>query len=171
MVGVEFITRCIASLQDHRREIWRHRTRDNLRLHVSKLNADTREEVIRAFFSSAAIPAIPRNALPIYNLGARETSRITAGILQFNAWGPFLADGIMPGPLPSAPAASSEQDLAARGMGPMASGDADDDDAESGERLVRRRHPEGTVVLSDSSNDGSALPDQPTDGDVDASSS
>jgi hypothetical protein len=171
MVGVEFVTRCIAPLQDHRREIWRHRARDDLRLHVSELNADAREEVIRAFFSSAAIPAIPRNALPIYNLGARETSRVTAGVLKFNAWGPFLADGVVPGPLPSAPAASSEQDSAARGVGPVASRDLDDDDAEFGERLVRRRHPEGTVVLSDSSDDGSSLPDQPTGGDVDASSS
>jgi hypothetical protein len=158
-------------LQDHRRAIWRHRARDDLRLHVSELNADAREEVIRAFFSSATIPSIPRNALPIYNLGARETSRVMAGILKFNAWGPFLADGVVPGPLPSAPAASSEQDLAARGMGPTASGDVDDDDAEFGERLVRRRRPEGTVVLSDSADDGSALPDQPTEGDVDASSS
>jgi hypothetical protein len=171
MVGVEFVTRRIAPLQDHRREIWRHRAGDNLRLHVSELNADAREEVIRAFFSSAAIPAIPRTALPIYNLGARETSRVTAGILKFNAWGPFLANGVVPGPLPSAPAASSEQDSAARGTGPMASGDLDDDDAESGERLVHRRHPECTVVLSDSSDDGSSLPDQPTGGDVDASSS
>jgi hypothetical protein len=86
--------------------------------------------------------------------------------LKFNAWGLFLADGVMPGPVPS-----SEQDSAARGMGPTASRDLDDDDAESDERLARRRHPEGTVVLSDSSNDGSALPDQPTGGDVDASSS
>jgi hypothetical protein len=171
VVRVEFITRCIAPLQDHRREIWRHRAGDDLRLHVSELNADSWEEVIRAFFSSAAIPAIPRTVLPIYNLGAREASRVTVGILKFNAWGPFLADGIMPGPLPSAPAASSEQDSVARGMGPTASGDFDDDDAESGERLVRRRHPEGTVVLSDSSDDGSALSDQPTEGDVDASSS
>jgi hypothetical protein len=108
MVGVEFVTRCIAPLQDHRREIWRHRAGDDLWLHVSELNADAREEVIRAFFSSAAIPAIPRTALPIYNLGARETSRIRAGILKFNAWGPFLADGVMPGPLPSVPVASSE---------------------------------------------------------------
>jgi hypothetical protein len=171
MVGVEFITRCIAPLQDHRREIWRHRAGDDLRLHVSELNADAREEVIRAFFSSAAIPAIPCTALPIYSLGARETSRVTAGILKFNAWGPFLADGVMPGPLPSAPVASSEQDSAARGAGPMASGDLDDDDAESGERLACRRRPEGTVVLSDSSDDDSALPDQPTGGDVGASSS
>jgi hypothetical protein len=171
MVGVEFITRRITPLQAHRREIWRHRAGDNLRLHVSELNANAREEVIRAFFSSAAIPAILRNALPIYNLGARETSRLTAGILKFNAWGPFLADGVVPGPLPSIPVASSEQDLAARGTGPTASGDVDDDDAESGERLVHRRHPEGNVVLSDSSDDGSALPDQPTEGDVDASSS
>jgi hypothetical protein len=133
MVGVEFVTRRIAPLQDHRREIWRHRAGDDLRLHVSKLNADAREEVIRAFFSSAAIPAIPRNALLIYNLGARETSRVTAGILKFNAWGPFLADGVVPGPLPSALAASLEQDSAARGMGPMASRDVDNDDAESGE--------------------------------------
>jgi hypothetical protein len=171
MVGVEFVTRRIASLQDHRREIWRHRAGDDLRLHVSELNTDAREEVIRAFFSSAAIPTIPRTALLIYNLGARETSRVMAGILKFNAWGPFLADEVMPGPIPSAPAASLEQDSAARGMGPMAFEDLKDDDAESGERLARRRHPEGTVVLSDSSNDGFALPDQPTGGDVNASSS
>jgi hypothetical protein len=144
---------------------------DDIRLHISELNADAREEVIRAFFSCAAIPAIPRNALPIYNLGARETSRVTAGILKFNAWGPFLADGVVPGPLPSAPADSSEQDSTARGTGPTASGDVDDDDAESGERLVRWRRPEGTVVLSDSSSDGSTLPDQPTEGYIDASSS
>jgi hypothetical protein len=169
MVRVEFVTRRIAPLQDHRQEIWRHRSGDNLRLHISELNADAREEVIRAFFSSAAIPAIPRNALPIYSLGARDTSRITAGILKFNAWGPFLADGVVPGPLPSAPAASSEQDSAARGTGPTASGD--DDDAESGGRLVRRRRPEGTMVLSDSSDDDSSSPDQPTGGDAAASSS
>jgi hypothetical protein len=36
--------------------------------------------------------------LPIYNLGARETSRVMVGILKFNAWGPFLADGVMPVP-------------------------------------------------------------------------
>jgi hypothetical protein len=97
MVGVEFVTRRIAPLQDHRRNIWGHRARDDLWLHVSELNADAREEVIRAFFSSAAVPAIPRTALPIYNLGARETSRVTAGILKFNAWGPLLADGVVPG--------------------------------------------------------------------------
>jgi hypothetical protein len=171
MVGVEFVTQRIAPLQDHRREIWRHRVEDDLWLHVSELNADAREEVIRAFFSSAAVPAIPRTALPIYNLGARETSRVTAGILKFNAWGPLLADGVVPGPLPSAPVASSEQDLAARGAGPTASGDLDDNDAESGERLARRRCPESTVVLSDSFDDNSALPDQPTGGDADASSS
>jgi hypothetical protein len=108
MVGVEFVTRCIAPLQDHRREIWRHRAGDDLRLHVSELNTDAQEEVIRAFFSSAAVPAIPCTALPIYNLGARETSRVTAGILKFNAWGSLLADGVVPGQLPSAPVASSE---------------------------------------------------------------
>jgi hypothetical protein len=107
----------------------------------------------------------------MYNLGARETSRITAGILKFNAWGLLLADGVVPGPLPSAPAASSEQDSAARGAGPTASGDPDNDDAESGERLARRRRPESTMVLSDSSSDESTLPDQPTGGDADASSS
>jgi hypothetical protein len=171
MVRVEFVTRRITPLQDHCREIWRHRARDDLRLHISELNTDAREEVIRAFFSSVAIPAIPRNALPIYSLGAQETSRVTAGILKFNAWGPFLADGVVPGPLPSAPAASSEQDSAARGIGPTASGDDDDDDAESGGRLVYRRHPEGIVVLSDSSSDDSSSPDQPTGGDVDVSSS
>jgi hypothetical protein len=171
MVGVEFVTRCIAPLQDHHREIWRHMAGDDLRLHVSELNADAREDVIRAFFSSAAIPAIPRTALPIYNLGAQEASRVTAGILKFNAWGPFLTDGIVPDPLPSAPAASSEQDSATRGAEPTASGDLDDDDVGSGERLARRRRPEGTVVLSESSDNGSALPDEPTGGNVDASSS
>jgi hypothetical protein len=171
MVGVEFITRRIAPLQDHRREIWRHRAGDDLRLHISELNTDAREEVIRAFFSSATIPAIPRTALPIYNLGAWDTSRVTAGILKFNAWGPFLADGVVLGPLPSAPAASSEQDSVARGAGPTASGDLDDDDVGSDERLARRRRPEGTVVLSDSSDDDSAPPDEPTGGDADVSSS
>jgi hypothetical protein len=167
MVGVEFVTQRIAPLQDHRREIWRHRAGDDLRLHISELNADAREEVIRAFFSSATIP---RNALRIYNLGTRETSRVTEEILKFNAWGPFLADGVVPGPLPSAPAASSEQDSAARGTGPTTSRDVDDDDVESGERLVRWSRPEGTMVLSDSSDDGSASPDQPTEGGIDASS-
>jgi hypothetical protein len=56
-----------------------------------------------------------------------------AGILKFNAWGPFLADGVVLGPLSSAPTASSEQDSAARGAGPEASRDHDDDGAESGE--------------------------------------
>jgi hypothetical protein len=85
MVGVEFVTTRIAPLQDHRRNIWGHRAGDGLRFHVSELNADAREEVIRAFFSSASVPTISRIALPIYNLGARETSRVTAGILKFNA--------------------------------------------------------------------------------------
>jgi hypothetical protein len=44
MVGVEFVTRRIAPVQDHRWEIWRHRAGDDLRLHVSELNADAREE-------------------------------------------------------------------------------------------------------------------------------
>jgi hypothetical protein len=70
LVGVEFITRRIAPLQDHHRDIWRHMAGDDLRRHVSELNSDAREEVIRVFFSSAAIPAIPCTALPIYNLGA-----------------------------------------------------------------------------------------------------
>jgi hypothetical protein len=53
----------------------------------------------------------------------------------------------------------------------MASGDLDDDDAEFGEWLARRRCPEGTVVLSDSSSDDSAPPDEPIGGDADVSSS
>jgi hypothetical protein len=159
-------------LQDHRRSIWAHRAGDDLRLHVRELNADAREEVTRAFFSSASISTIPRGALPIYNLGARVTSHGTAGILKFNAWGPFLADGVTPGPLPSAPAASSEQDSAARGAGPKASEDHDDDGTESGERATRRRHSESTMVLLDSSSDDeTALSDQPIGGDADASSS
>jgi hypothetical protein len=172
MVGVVFVTRRIAPLQDHRRSIWAHRAGDDIRLHVSELNVDAWEEVIRAFFSSASIPTIPRRALPIYSLGARETSCVTAGILKVNAWGPFLMDGVTPGPLPSAPVASSKQDSTARGAGPEAPGDHDDNDAESGERVTRRRRSKSTVVLSDSSdNDETALPDQPTGGNAAASSS
>jgi hypothetical protein len=103
-------------------------------------------------------------------LGARETSHVTAGILKFNTWGSFLADGVVPGPLPSAPAASSKQDSAARGVGPAASEDLDDNGAESGKRLARRRCSESTVILSDSSDDETALPDQPIGGDADMSS-
>jgi hypothetical protein len=72
------------------------RSGDDIRLHISELNADAREEVIRAFFSSASIPTIPHGALPIYSLGAWENSHVTAWILKFNAWGPFLVDGVMP---------------------------------------------------------------------------
>jgi hypothetical protein len=169
MVGVEFVTRHIAPIQDHHRSIWVRRARDDLRLHVSKLNTDAWEEVIRAFFSSASILMIPRGALPIYSLGARETSHVTTGILNFNAWGPSLADGVTHGPLPSAPATSSEQDSAASRAGPEASEDLDNDGAESGERMAHRRRSESTVVLLDSSDDESALPDQPTGGDADAS--
>jgi hypothetical protein len=113
-------------------------------------------------------------------LGTRETSRVTAEILKFNAWGLLLADGIVDGPLPSAPAASPlpsasaaslEQESTVRGAGPTASRDLDDDGAESGERLACRRRSESTVVLSDSSDDETALLDQPTRGDADASSS
>jgi hypothetical protein len=64
MVRVEFVTRCIAPLQGHRRSIWAHWGGDDIRLHASELNADARCEVIRAFFSTAHIPAIPRAALP-----------------------------------------------------------------------------------------------------------
>jgi hypothetical protein len=74
MVGVEFVTRRIAPLQDHHREIWRHRSGDDLRLHVSELNADAREEVIRAFFSSAAVPAIPPLGTAPEPSGKRRTT-------------------------------------------------------------------------------------------------
>jgi hypothetical protein len=53
----------------------------------------------------------------------------------------------------------------------MASGDLDDDGAKSGERLAHRRRSESTVLLSDSTDDETTLPDQPTRGDADASSS
>jgi hypothetical protein len=84
MVGVEFVTRCIATLQDHCWNIWGHRAGDELQLHISELNADAQEEVIRAFFSSASVPTIPRLTLLIYNLGTQETSRVTARIFKFN---------------------------------------------------------------------------------------
>jgi hypothetical protein len=138
MVGVEFITRRIAPLENHRRNIWAHRGGDDIWLHISELNDDAQEEVIRAFFSSVYIPMIPRGALLIYSLGTRETSRVTAGILKFNAWGPFLMDSVTPGPPPSAPAASLEQDSVARGAGPEASGDPDDEGINSGERATSR---------------------------------
>jgi hypothetical protein len=95
-----------------------------------------------------------------------------ARILKFNAWVPFLMDGIMPGPPPSAPAASSEQDSAARGAGPEASGDLDDDGVESCEWATHRGRSQSTVVLSDSSDDNEAASaDQPIGGDATASSS
>jgi hypothetical protein len=40
MVRVEFITRCITPLQDHRRPIWMHQGGDDIRLHANELNAD-----------------------------------------------------------------------------------------------------------------------------------
>jgi hypothetical protein len=172
IVGVEFITRRIAPLQNHRRNIWAHRGGDDIRLHVNELNTDAWEEVIRAFFSSMLIPTIPHGALSIYILGTQETSRITAGILKFNDWGPFLMDSVTPGPPPSASAASSEQDSSTRGAGPEASGDLDGDGAESGECATHLGCSQSTVVLSDSSDDNEpASADHPTGGDATASSS
>jgi hypothetical protein len=166
------VTRCIAPLQNHRRSIRVHRGGDDIRLHASELNADARGEVIRAFFSTAYIPMILRGALPIYSLGARETSRVTTRILKFNAWGPFLLDGVTPGPPPSAPIAISEQDSAAREAGLEASEDPADDNVDSGERATRRGRSQSTVVLSDSSSDDeAALANQPAGGDDTASSS
>jgi hypothetical protein len=128
--------------------------------------------VIRAFFSTAYIPTILRRALPIYSLGARETSRVTAGILKFNAWGPFLSDGVMPGPPPSALAASSEQDSATREAGPKAFEDPDNDNIDSGERATRWWCSQSTVVLSDSSSsDKATSAGQPAGVDATASSS
>jgi hypothetical protein len=155
MVGVEFVTRRIAPLQNHHRSIWVHRGGDDIRLHASELNADAHGEVIRAFFSTVYITMISHGALPIYSLGARETNRVTAGILKFNCWGPFLSDGLMPGPPLSAPAASSEQDSAAREAGPEASEDPDDD-VDSGEQATCRGCSQSTVVLLDSSSDNEA---------------
>jgi hypothetical protein len=43
MVGVEFITRRIAPLQNHRQNIWAHQGGDDIRLQISNLNADARE--------------------------------------------------------------------------------------------------------------------------------
>jgi hypothetical protein len=85
MVGVEFVTRYIAPLQDHRRPVWAHQGGNDIWLHASELNADARGEVIRAFFSTAHISAIPRVALPIYRLGSRDASCATAGVPIFNA--------------------------------------------------------------------------------------
>jgi hypothetical protein len=79
----------------------------------------------------------------------------------------------MPGPPPSAPIASSEQDSAARGAGPKASGDPDDDDVDFGERATRRGRSQNSVVLSNSSSfdDDAAMADQPTREDANAASS
>jgi hypothetical protein len=95
-----------------------------------------------------------------------------AGILKFNALGPFLSDGVTPGPPPSASAASSEQDSTAREAGPEASEDRNDDDVDSSERATHRGRSQSTVVLSDSSdNDKTASTSQPARGDATASSS
>jgi hypothetical protein len=136
-VGVEFITRRIAPLQDHRRPIWAHRAGDNIRLHASELNANARGKVIRAFFSTAQIPSILRIALPIYRLGSREARRTMDGVPVFNALGPFLFDGVTSGPPPNALVGNSEQDSSAREAGPEASGDPEDD-VDSGEGTTHR---------------------------------
>jgi hypothetical protein len=89
--------------------------------------------VIRAFFSTMHIPSIPRAAQALYRLGSWDSTHATAGIPEFNAWGPFLADGVTLGPPPSALAVNSEQDSSAKEVGPEASGDLDDN-IDSGRR-------------------------------------
>jgi hypothetical protein len=172
MVGVEFVTRRIAPLQDHRRPIWAHQGGDDIWLYASELNADARGKVIRAFFSTTHILSIPRGAQPLYRLGSRDSSRATAGVLIFNGWGPFLADGVTPGPPPSALAANSEQDSSAREAGPKASRDLDDN-VDLGEEATHYGRSQSIMVLSDSSNeeDKAAMANEPSGGDAAASSS
>jgi hypothetical protein len=172
MVGVEFVTRRIAPLQDHRRPIWAHQGDDDICLHASELDADTRGEVIRAFFSTAHILTISRAAPPLYPLGSRDSSRATAGVPRFNTWGPFLAGGVTLSPPPSALVANSEQDSLAREASPEASRDLNDD-IDLGEEATRRGRSQSTVVLSDSSDeeDKASMAEQPSGGDATASSS
>jgi hypothetical protein len=172
MVGVEFVTRRIAPLQNHRRPIWAHRDGDDIRLHASKLNADARSEVVRSFFSTVHIPSIMWTSRLVYRLSSRESSYVTTELSEFNDWGPFLADGVTPGPPPSALAANSEQDSSAREAGPRPSRDLDDDD-DLGKGVNPRGHSQSTMVLSDSSHeeDETAAMDRPAEGDAAASSS
>jgi hypothetical protein len=95
-----------------------------------------------------------------------------AGVPIFNAWGPFLVDGVMPGPSPSALAANSEQDSSVREAGPKASRDLDDD-VDLGKEATRCGRSQSVVVLSDCSNeeDKAATADEPSGRDVAASSS
>jgi hypothetical protein len=51
MVGVEFVTKRIAPLQNNRRPIWSYMDGDRMRRRVSELPADARGEVVRAFLS------------------------------------------------------------------------------------------------------------------------
>jgi hypothetical protein len=172
MMGVEFVTKRIAPLQNHHRPIWAHQDGDDIRLHASELNADAHGEVIRAFFSTTHIPSIPRAARPLYCLGSQDSSRATAGLPEFNASGPFLVDGVTPGPSPSALAANSEQGSSVREADPGASGDLGDDD-DSGEEATHRGCSQSTVVLSDSSEeeDEATAVNQLSRGDATASSS
>jgi hypothetical protein len=128
--------------------------------------------VIRAFFSTTHIPSIPRAARPLYCLGSQDSSRATAGLPEFNASGPFLVDGVTPGPSPSALAANSEQGSSVREADPGASGDLGDDD-DSGEEATHRGCSQSTVVLSDSSEeeDEATAVNQLSRGDATASSS
>jgi hypothetical protein len=72
-----------------------------MRLHSCELSANARGKVGRTIFSTVHIPSIPRTSRPLYRLSARESSYVTAGLTEFNEWGPFLAYGVVPGPLSS----------------------------------------------------------------------
>jgi hypothetical protein len=61
-----------------------------------------------------------------------EASVTMAGLPDFNEWGAFMDDGVVPGPWPSTLATESEQDSSAEELNPGPSEDLDDDE-DSGE--------------------------------------
>jgi hypothetical protein len=79
-----------------------------------------------------------------------EASLITAGLSEFNEWGGFMDDEVVPRPRPSTLAAESEQDSCVREPNPGPFEDLDDNNEDSEEGLRCGCHHHSTVVLLDS---------------------
>jgi hypothetical protein len=119
-------------------------------LHARELPSETRGEVVRAFFSNMEIPPLSRPTCLIYPMKNEEASLITASLSEFNEWGAFMEDRVVPRPRLSALAAESEQDSSVREPNPGPFEDLDDnnEDSDGGPRSGCHHH--STVVLLDS---------------------
>jgi hypothetical protein len=118
-----------------------------MQLHARELPTEARNEVVRDYFSTLNTPSIPHTTRPLYHMRPEEAHLVTNDLPDFNEWGSFLVNGVVPVPCPRTLAAKSEQYSSARELNPGPSKDFNAD-KDSGELVGSGSHCQSTVVLS-----------------------